>query len=74
MYIITPQPHTSTGLLYGCLATTSGAIKCGVPIRPEINMLADCQKIHLYINILPLLIKQAYPCKHITSVTDYEEI
>lgn len=31
---MTPHPHTSTGLPYGSLLTTSGAMKWGVPTRP----------------------------------------
>lgn len=30
-----PQPHTSTGFPYGWRFTTSGAMNCGVPIRPK---------------------------------------
>lgn len=32
---MTPHPQTSTGLPYGSLLTTSGAMKWGVPTRPE---------------------------------------
>ncbi len=34
MYNKTPADHTSAGFPYGFLSTTSGLMKCGVPIRP----------------------------------------
>lgn len=60
---MTPHPHTSTGLPYGSLFTTSGAMKWGVPTRPA----DSTQQLAEDGNGLGVLLARASDCFAVVS-------